>query len=142
MCSGRWPKCLAPPDVTAALALPPDATVIVRKRIVLLDDTPVELADSYYPMPIAAGTRLAEHRKIRGGAVTLLAELGRRLVDIEEDVTARQATEDERLHLQLPDDDWVLVLSRLSRAADGAPIEFMRMVMVARGRHLRYQLKA
>lgn len=132
----------APPDVAAALALSPGAVVILRQRVVLLDDSPVELADSYYPLAIAQGTQLAEHRKIRGGAVTLLSEMGHRIVDIEEDITSRPPTEDERRQLHLPESDWVLVLSRLSRDAAGDPVEFMRMIMVARGRHLRYQLRA
>src|SRR5437867_3785016 len=54
--------------VATALDLPEGSPVVTRRRVVLLDDQPVELADSYYPPSIAAGTALAEPTKIRGGA--------------------------------------------------------------------------
>jgi DNA-binding GntR family transcriptional regulator len=107
---------------------------------VLLDGRPVELADSYYPSSIARGTRLADQRKVPGGAVTFLAELGHRPAHVEEVVTARQASEQERHLLQLPEHECVLVLSRLSKASDGTPVEFIEMAMIAEGRYLRYHL--
>src|SRR3954454_18619977 len=63
-------------EVAAELGLPLGTAAIVRRRTVLLDQKPVELADSWYPLQVATGTGLAEPRKIKGGAVTLLATLG------------------------------------------------------------------
>ncbi|MEU6716230.1 UTRA domain-containing protein [Nonomuraea sp. NPDC046802] len=127
-------------EVADALGIPSGGTVIVRRRLVLLDELPVELADSYYPAVIARGTPLAEARKIRGGAVTLLSEMGYESHRIQEDVHARPATEEERQILQLGPNEWVLVLARLSMTRDGTPFEYSTMTMVARGRHLRYEL--
>jgi len=46
-----------PPDLVAgALRTPDGELVVVRRRVILLDGRPVELADSYYPVPIARGT--------------------------------------------------------------------------------------
>src|SRR5436305_1117472 len=74
-----------PPAVAEALDLQPGKPVVVRRRVMLLDNQPVELTDSYYPATIAGGTPLAEHRKIPGGAVTLLASLGYRTRPAQED---------------------------------------------------------
>ncbi|MBB4979923.1 DNA-binding GntR family transcriptional regulator [Streptomyces sp. SFB5A] len=113
--------------------------MIVRRRLILLDDQPVELADSYYPVPIAAGTPLAEPGKVPGGAVTLLKELGYTGAEVVEDVSAALATTEEREHLGLPEGSAVLHLLRLTQTADGTPMEASLMTMPA-GRHLTYRL--
>lgn len=127
----------APSLVAGLLGTAEGEPVVVRRRVMLLDEQPVELTDSYYPVTIASGTSLAEHRKIRGGAVTLLAELGLRIDQVREDVSARNATDEEREQLAL-DDRPVLVLVRQSLSG-GVPVEVSVMRM-APGRHLRYDL--
>ncbi|WP_225798766.1 GntR family transcriptional regulator [Streptomyces sp. NK15101] len=129
----------APDAVRAALRLSASERVIVRRRLILLDDQPVELADSYYPVAIAAGTPLAEPRKVPGGAVTLLKELGYTGAEVVEDVSAALATTEEREHLGLPEGSAVLQLLRLTRTADGTPMEASLMTMPA-GRRLTYRL--
>lgn len=128
------------PEIAQALRLGAGEAVVVRRRVMLLDDRPVELTDSYYPSSIAHGTGLARPEKIRGGAVGLLAELGHRPRRAVEDVLARRPTGDERSALDLGDGEWVLVLRRLSTAEDGVPVEYSVMTMTAEGRHLRYEL--
>ncbi|MGR6924144.1 GntR family transcriptional regulator [[Actinomadura] parvosata] len=129
----------APPDIARDLNLEDEQQVVVRRRIVLLDGTPIELADSYYPVSIAGGTPLAHPGKIRGGAVKLLAELGYRAHKVEETVSARPATAEERNLLKLDATDWVLVLRRVTRDRAGTPYESTVMTMVASGRELRYE---
>jgi DNA-binding GntR family transcriptional regulator len=115
--------------------------VILRRRLVFLDDVPVEVADSYYPATIARGTALAETRKIKGGAVTLLANLGFRASVAHEQVTARQATAAERQLLEATDATWVLHLLRSVEDADGRPFEVSSMTMLASGRTLHYTVE-
>ncbi|WP_123600832.1 UTRA domain-containing protein [Micromonospora sp. Llam0] len=55
-------------QVRRALGLATGERAVVRRRLILEDNRPVELADSYYPEPIAAGTPLADNRKVKGGA--------------------------------------------------------------------------
>lgn len=129
----------APDVVRAALGLPAGERVIVRRRLILLDDRPVELADSYYPLSVAGGTPLAEPRKVPGGAVTLLKELGYVGAEVVEDVSAGLAASGEREYLGLPEGSAVLRLLRLTRTAAGTPMEASLMVMPA-GRHLTYRL--
>ncbi|MEW9553767.1 UTRA domain-containing protein [Nonomuraea sp. NPDC050783] len=89
---------------------------------------------------LGLGTGLAEARKIPGGAVTLLAELGFRPHKVEERITARPPAEPERAALGLGPLDWVLVLTRVSRTSAGTPYEAAVMTMIADGRELRYEM--
>jgi GntR family transcriptional regulator len=125
--------------VAAALDLPDGSPVVTRRRVVLLDDQPVELADSYYPPDIAVGTALAEPAKIRGGAAALLANLGHIAAEVLEDITARMPTDEEQAALQVGPSEPLLILARVSVGTDGRPFEYAVMTMVARGRVLHYR---
>src|SRR5262245_37236147 len=139
-------KLLGVEEVTAsatvadALGVEPGAPVVVRRRVMLFNDRPVELVESYYPATIARDTRLADSRKIPGGAVALLADLGHQPRHVREDVSARLATPDERTTLQLDDPACVLLLSRVLTTDSGLVVEASQMTMVADGRRLRYEL--
>ncbi|WP_399089444.1 GntR family transcriptional regulator [Streptomyces sp. BBFR2] len=129
----------APPEVAEKLGLAPGTDVVVRRRIMYLDDVPCELTDSYYPTAIARGTRLAETAKIPGGAVTLLADLGHTATHVREDVTARMPTPEERATLDLGPDEPVLHLTRVTLDAQGHPFQTDRMVMPPERQRLRYE---
>lgn len=126
--------------VAHMLRLAPGEPVTVRRRLMLFDHHPVELTDSYYPAAIARGTQLAEARKIPGGAVAFLADLGHPPRRVSEDVSARPATSDERTTLQLGAQSCVLVLARTLFTENDLPVEASIMTMVADGRRLRYEL--
>ncbi|MET8411117.1 UTRA domain-containing protein [Streptomyces sp. NPDC005195] len=131
----------APSPVARALGVATGGGVVARKRIITLDGDPVELTDSYYPTSVASGTPLASAQKIKGGAVTLLANLGHHVTDIHEDISARMPTADERRLLHLEPDEPVLLLLRVHVAADGKPVQVDAITMPSRGRHLSYDLK-
>ena len=131
----------APPEVAEALGVTEGSVIVARKRVITLDDEPIELTDTYYPATIAAGTALAEPRKIKGGAVTLLAQLGHDPDRVHEDVTARMPNEAEREALRLGDRDPVLILRRTTTDKEGEPIQVDLMTMPARGRHLNYEMQ-
>ncbi|MFD0204041.1 MULTISPECIES: GntR family transcriptional regulator [Saccharothrix] len=133
-------EVVASATVADMLGLAAGEAVVVRRRLMLFNDHPVELVDSYYPANIARGTRLAEHRKIPGGAVALLADLGYPPRRVREDVSARLATPDERAALALDDPSCVLVLARALVTESDLPVEASVMTMVAEGRRLRYEL--
>ncbi|MEU6233831.1 UTRA domain-containing protein [Kitasatospora sp. NPDC047058] len=130
-----------PAYIASALNLDPDVNAVCRRRLITLDGRPVELADSWYPPAIAGGTQLAELRKIKGGAVTLLAELGYPIASVIEDVESRLADPTEAQLLELGDCEPVLVLTRIARTNGGEPIEASVMVTPGRERRLRYEMK-
>ncbi|MFE3413105.1 UTRA domain-containing protein [Streptomyces mirabilis] len=127
-----------PPDsVRDFLGIGPTERVVVRRRLILLDDEPVELADSYYPTHIARGTRLAERGKIPGGAVTLLSALGFTPEDEPlEDVSAATVSPSQCAALNLSPGTPVLVLTRFTTSTSGEPMEVSVMTMT---RHLQYR---
>lgn len=131
----------APPvEVAEALNLAPDEVAVLRSRLILLDGQPIELADSWYPASIARSTPLAEERKIKGGAVTLLAEMGYAAHEAREDISVRAANDGEARVLNIQEGDPLIVLFRATLNSDGIPFEVSTMRMVAAGRHLRYRL--
>ncbi|MGW9397352.1 GntR family transcriptional regulator [Streptomyces sp. NPDC055642] len=134
-------EAAATEEVAALLGLPPEETVIVRRRVIELDGAPCELTDTYYPAHIARGTRLAEERKIPGGAVTFLAEHGHVGARVREDVTARMPDAEEREILRLGPDEPVLRLNRVTLDGDDRPLQVDMMVMPAHRQQLRYEIR-
>lgn len=129
-----------PPAIAAALELEPGQAAVVRRRIMYLDGQPVELTDSYYPAAIARTTRLAEQRKIPGGAVTLLAELGHAIREVVENVTVDLPAPETRRALALPEGEPVLILTRTSYTTSRRPVEVSTMTM-PRGHRLTYRMQ-
>lgn len=118
--------------IRAALNLGDDDQVVVRRRLILEDGQPIELADSYYPAQLATGTPLAQGRKIRGGAIAVLAQLGHTPTVSTDHITADQPTDVDRQVLRVNEHEPMLVLHRLSRDANGTPVEYVITRAVAR----------
>lgn len=134
-------EATAPDWVTIALDLRPGAKAVYRTRLMHLDGRPFELVESWYPTEIAVGTPLANRRKIKGGAVTLLADLGYTAAEAVDDVLARPASPGETHVLELPQRrEPVLELRRVSYTADGRPFAAESMVRVANAPQ-RYRLR-
>ncbi|MFD7441723.1 GntR family transcriptional regulator [Streptomyces sp. NPDC059909] len=131
----------APPEVAELLGVAQGEPVVVRRRVIELDGSPCELTDTYYPAEVARGTRLAGTAKIRGGAVTLLAELGYVGVRVCEDVTARVPSAEERETLRMGPDEPVLRLARLTLDGEDRPIQADLMTMPAHRQRLRYEIR-
>jgi GntR family transcriptional regulator len=126
-------SAVQPPDsVCAALQLRPGEQVVVRSRVMLLDDRPVEIATSYYPATFAAGTPLAAPGKIRGGAIAALTALGHAPAEVLERLTARWPEPEEIDILQVSAYEPLLVLMRTNIDSAGRPVEFAVNRMVAK----------
>ncbi|MEU8270402.1 UTRA domain-containing protein [Sphaerisporangium sp. NPDC049002] len=134
-------ELVPPAPVAQALRIEKGHTAIVRRRRMLVDERPVELTDSYYPAAVAADTRLAEARKIPGGASTLLTELGYVPDEVYEDISISRALEEEAALLDVEVGTLVVVLFRVVFAAGRVPFEASMMTMLPEGRRFRYQFK-
>ncbi|MGA5324360.1 GntR family transcriptional regulator [Streptomyces seoulensis] len=132
----------APADVAAALRIAGDETVLLREQILTLDDEPVELVKSYYPMGIARGTAITEKRKIRGGTPALLAALGFPPRSSVDRVSARVPTREQYQALRLPSDLPVLRTLRVVFSDDDRPIEATVMVKAGHLYELQYEFSA
>ncbi|MGW4288561.1 GntR family transcriptional regulator [Streptomyces sp. NPDC004673] len=132
----------APVDVAAALRIARGETVLLREQILTLDDEPVELVKSYYPLGIARGTAITEKRRIRGGTPALLAELGFPPRTSVDRVSARVPTQEQYRALRLPSDLPVLRTLRVVFSDDERPIEATVMVKAGHLYELQYEFSA
>lgn len=129
-----------PAQVREAFGLSLGETAAMRFRLLTLDDEPAELVWSYYPMELAAGTDLLEHKKIKGGSPTLLANLGYLPREMVDRVTCRQPTEEEYLHLELTTEVPVVRTFRVVYSDNQKPIEATIMVKAAHLHDLLYRV--
>jgi DNA-binding GntR family transcriptional regulator len=137
---GAGPQ-VPPERVARLLGIEPEAAAVLRRRLVTLDEAPVEVSDSWYPMEIAGGTSLAAPQPIKGGALRALADLGYVAARHVEEVAVVDTPEAFRTLLP---DSVVLELTRVSYTGTGVPIEVGVMLMtreMAPGvpRRLRYE---
>lgn len=135
-------ECEPPADVAEALRLPKRGTALLRHQLLLVDDEPVELVASYYPLDIVLGTAMTARRKIPGGTPTLLTELGyppRLSVDR---VSARVPTQVQYQALRLPGVLPVLRTLRVVYSDDERPIEASVMVKAGHLYELQYEFTA
>ncbi|MGW1378476.1 GntR family transcriptional regulator [Streptomyces sp. NPDC002446] len=113
----------APPHVARALELDAGSPVLLRSQVLTFDDEPAGLVKAYFPAEIVRGTAMMDHRKIRGGISTLMAQLGyppRRCVD---SVSARIPTQEQHALLRLPNNVPVLRTFRVVYSDHDRPVE-------------------
>jgi GntR family transcriptional regulator len=130
---------LPPVDIVDELRLAPEATAIVRTRILFHDDHPVELSTSYYPEEIAANSSLAKAAKIRGGAPRVLGELGFPQRTFVDRISARSPTVAEVETLDLPDGVPVIRQLRIVFSDNDRPVEASVLVKGAHLHELLYR---
>ena len=129
-------------EITKRLQTETGSRVLVRRRRYLSDDQPTELATSYIPWEIAAGTAIAEQNPGPGGIYARIEELGHELARFTEEVTARMPTPEETKALRLATGTPVLTLVRTAYDVDGKPVEVCDTVMSAEHYLLSYELPA
>lgn len=132
----------APADVAERLGAEEGATVLVRRRVMFGDDEPVQMAASYFPLDIAAGSQLAEVDTGPGGAYSRLADLGHAPALFTEDVDVRPPTEDEARALRMAEDQRVYEIIRTAETATGRTVEVNVIVLPAHQWRLRFSWPA
>lgn len=128
-----------PADARLAFGLPEGGTALLRCQLLTIDDEPVELVKSYYPLELARGTAMMERRKIKGGTPTLLAELGHPPRLSVDRVSARVPTQEEYSALQLPGSLPVLRTLRVVYSDRERPIEATVMAKAGHLYELQYE---
>lgn len=131
----------APVFVAEAFGIDSGGPVVERRRVVYLDDAPMEVATSYYPAEIATGTALAEPHKIKGGAITALAALGYATASVVEEVVAGMPDEEIRRALAMDDGEPIITIYRVNRDASGYVFQAEIMTTAASTRRLRYEME-
>ena len=136
-------EVIGPPQrIADALQLGQHELAVVRRRLMLLGNGPVEIANSWYPEILAAGTPLADPRKIKGGAPAAIAALGLTLAYADEEVELESfPTAEESALLQVSADRHVVRLFRTAYTRDDLPIEVTDSVMLPAGRVLQHRIE-
>jgi GntR family transcriptional regulator len=119
----------APPDVAQALQLDQGADVLVRRRVLYANDEPTQIADSYYPWRITAGTALLNEDTGQGGSYGRLADLGYAPARFTERVHVRMPTPAERATLELEATQPVFGIEHIAWTGDGTPVEVVHHTM-------------
>jgi GntR family transcriptional regulator len=133
----------APGDVAEALGAEPGDPVVSRARRFLVDERPVQLATSYYPVELARGTAITYTDTGPGGSYARLAEQGHAPVRFTETVVARAPHPDESFDLALPKaGGMVFDVTRFAFTAEGRCVEVNRMVLDAAAYVLEYHFNA
>jgi len=129
---------IAPDDVAELLGIDPATPALARRRHMLADHTPVQLATSWLPMDLAAGTPIAEVDTGPGGIYSRLADLGHGPAEFTETIRLRLPDPDERTVLRMDVEQRVYAIRRTAADADGRIVEVNDMVLPAHQWELVY----
>ena len=116
--------------------------VAVRRRRYFADDHPIELATSYLPWKLVAGSPIVESNPGPGGIYARLEEMGHELGRFTEEVRARMPQPDESQALALTGGVPIIHLVRTAYDTNGLPVEVCDTVMAADSFVLSYELPA
>lgn len=136
-------ETVVPPQrIADALQLGTAERAVVRRRLMLLDDRPAEIANSWYPELLAHGTPLADPKRIKGGAPAAIAALGLALAYADETVELESTpTPEEAGLLEVSTDERVVRLFRTAYTGEDTPVEVTDSVMLPAGRVLQHRIE-
>jgi len=131
-----------PDDVARVLGLAAGERALVRRREMFADGQPVQLAASWLPLAVAAGTAIEADDPGAGGIYGVLAALGQAPEQFTESVRVRPPSPKEALFLMLEEDQRVISIRREARTAAGLAVEANVMIMAAHQWELVYRWSA
>ena len=119
-----------PADVALKLGLAEGETALLRKRLMLRDDEPVELEWSYYSASVLTGTALdqPQHHRDLATEPTILAALGWQQHGLMDEIQVREPTTEELQTLELPDEIPVMRTLRTITDVQGTVLEVTVMI--------------
>lgn len=129
-------------DIAALLAVEPGTKALTRRRRMYANNIPVQLAVSWLPLDIAAGTQLAETDTGPGGAYSRLADLGHAPATFIEALRIRPPSDDETRFLHMDPEQRVIAIRRTARTAAGRIVEVNDIVLPAHQWELVYDWPA
>jgi GntR family transcriptional regulator len=128
-----------PEDAAQKLGLADGETALLRKRLTLRNDEPVEIEWSYYPESIITGTALDQPQQALGSMPAILAAHGREQRGLVAEIQVREPTTDELQTLELPDEIPVMRTLRTITDANGTVLEVTVMITSGHLYGVRYR---
>jgi DNA-binding GntR family transcriptional regulator len=136
-------RLIPPPHIARRLGLEPGADWVISTRYLLTADSePVQLATSYEPERVIAGTAVAvpEQGPLAGrGVIERMASIGIAVDEVIEEVSVRPSLLAESAALGMPAGAPALVIER-AHLASGQPVEAGEIVIAADRFRLRYRI--
>lgn len=129
-------KVIPPPRAAQALALPQSEPALEIVRLRLADDEAIGIHTIFVPFPLAEGVRDEFLTTGESSLYYLQQELDVTLSESHRYIEAVPANEIEAKALRVSADTPLLVIHRISIAADGRPVEYLRAAY--RGDRLEY----
>ena len=130
---------IPPEEVAESLQMEADEVAAIRKRHMFADDVPVQIATSYVPWSIAAGTPITQEDTGQGGTYSRLADLGYPVVRFTERIAVRMPEADEAVVLRLAEEQPVYVIHHIAWTAEVRPVEVTVHVMPVHQWRLEYE---
>lgn len=119
----------APDKIAELLGVEAGTPVLTRRLLFTVDDSPMQLVDSYYELELAAGTPIAEPRLVRGGVNAVIEDpdgpIGRRIVQFVEDLDIRMPFPYEVEQLDIPAGVPLARILRTAYDSSGKALEVM-----------------
>ncbi|MGH8884898.1 MAG: GntR family transcriptional regulator [Egibacteraceae bacterium] len=132
-----------PTEVADRLGLLSDEKALVRRHLLSLGGEPAQLADSYFPLSVAQGTRIERDEKIPAGVhAELEQELGYELDRFVEELTFRMPSPEEARQLRTGAGVPVVRLLRTLYDTSGRALEVSEFVLAGDRHVLVYELSA
>src|SRR5215472_11699735 len=136
-------RLIPPPHVARRLGVEPGVDWVISTRYLLTADSePVQLATSYEPEQVTAGTPVAvpEQGPLAGrGVIERMASIGVVVDEVIEEVSVRPSLLAESAALGIPAGAPALVIER-AHLASGRPVEAGEIVIAADRFRLRYRI--
>jgi GntR family transcriptional regulator len=147
---GRVPRsdvtvttAVPPPEVAAMLGVSDqDESCVQRARLMFADDTPVQIATSWIPLAIAAGTPIEQEDSGPGGIISRFAELGLAQTRITEEIDVRPPSPDEATFLKMASGQRVYHVTHVGWTANGRAVEVCLHIMPVHQWRLEYEWPA
>jgi GntR family transcriptional regulator len=138
----RIERVVPPARVAEILNVSTDEpSAVARIRHMGADDIPLQIATSYIPVDIAAGTAIEQEDTGPGGIISRFAELGYKQVRITERITARPPTAEEISYLAMTEDQRVFEIVHTGWTAEDRAVEVCIHVMPTHAWTLDYGWK-
>jgi GntR family transcriptional regulator len=116
-----------------------EVSAVVRERKMFVDDVPVQIATSYIPLDIAAGTAIEQEDSGPGGIISRFAELGHAQARITEHIEVRPPAAEEATFLRMTEDQRVFDVTHVGWTSEDRAVEVALHVMPTHQWQLDYE---
>jgi len=132
----------APERIAGSLGIAVGAPVWRRSRVHEVEGRPVQMATSYFPSELVAGSPITQPNTGPGGAYARLLDLGHPPARFREEVRARMPLPEESKALKLAAGIPVIHIVRTAFEEGGRPLEVNEMVLDGNTYLLLYDIDA